>query len=493
MVQVVIDRPTDAAADTAAERSTLGSRAPALSTRLQLLGWYMALLAVALIAGLLLQRAILLAQLNDDGNARLHQEVEELQQLSTGRDPNTGQPFGTDVTAIFDTFLRRNIPVDGEAFFTFIDRKPYASTVAPLQLLDDPGVVAAWATVASPSQAELPTTAGPVRYLAVPLLAENGPGGVFVVAVFLQSEYAEVNQVLQIGGVVYGSIFVVASILAWFAAGRVLRPIRLLTEAAREIEDDNWSRRIPVRGDDEIAQLTRTFNDMLDRLETAFVTQRQFIDDASHELRTPITIVRGHLEVMGDAPEERQEVKRLVIDELDRMSRMVDDLLLLARAEQRDFLDLHPIDVFELTEEVAAKAAGLSSAHEWSIESNVPVVVVADRQRMTQALMNLARNAVEHSAAGTQIAFGSAVAGDEVRFWVRDQGEGIAAADLERIFDRFSRGGTGRRRSDGAGLGLAIVKTIVEAHGGRVTVASAPLAGSTFSIVLPASGRHGGG
>jgi len=492
MAQVVIDSPAASAVAPTAEPSTLSGRGPALSTRLQLLGWYMALLAVALIAGLLLQRAILLAQLNDDVNAQLRQEVEELQQLSTGRDPNTGQPFGTDVAAIFDTFLRRNIPVDSEAFFTFVDGKPYASTVTPLQLLDDPSAVAAWATVASPTQAELPTTAGPVRYLAVPLLAESGPNGVFVVGVFLQSEYAEVNQVLQTGGVVYGSIFVIASILAWFAAGRVLRPIRLLTDAAREIEDDNWSRRIPVRGDDEIAQLTRTFNDMLDRLETAFTTQRRFIDDASHELRTPITIVRGQLEVMGDTPEERQEVRRLVIDELDRMARMVDDLLLLARAEQPDFLNLHPIDVFELTEEVAAKAAGLSSAHDWHVESNVPAVVVADRQRLTQVLINLARNAVEHSAPGTRIAFGSRVAGPEVQFWVHDQGEGIAAADLERIFDRFARGRTGRRRSDGAGLGLAIVKTIVEAHGGRVAVASASTVGSTFSIVLPASGWDGG-
>jgi two-component system OmpR family sensor kinase len=462
-------------------------QAPALSTRLQLLGWYMVLLAVALAAGLLLQRTILVAQVNDDINAQMRQEVEELNQLSNGRDPNTGQPFGNNVTAIFDTFLRRNIPVESEALFTVVDGQPYASSVTPLQLLEDHAVVARWAATSMPTQTELETSAGRVRYLAVPVLADDGPGGVFIVAFFLESRYAQVNQVLQTGAIIYGSIFVVASVFAWFAAGRVLRPIRLLTDAARSIKDDNWSRRIEVRGVDEIAQLAQTFNDMLDRLENAFVTQRRFIDDASHELRTPITIIRGHLEVMGAGAAERDDVKRLVVDELDRMSRMVDDLLLLARAEHPDFIDLHPIDVLDFTHEVGAKASALSAERDWRVGDTAEVVIAADPQRLTQALMNLARNAVEHSAAGSRITFGSRVEGHDIHFWVRDEGEGIPRAELDLIFDRFSRGTTSRRRSEGAGLGLAIVKTIAQAHGGRVEVMSAPAQGSTFSIFLPAT------
>jgi signal transduction histidine kinase len=414
--------------------------------------------------------------------------VQELEQLSTGRDPNTGAPFGNDIEAIFNTFLRRNIPVDGEALFTLVDGRPHRATASPVDLFADRAVMAQWAAVTDVTQAEIDTSEGRVRYLAVPVLAEDSRRGVFVVAIFLRGERQEIDQVVQTGGIVYGSIFMVASVVVWFAAGRVLRPVRLLTEAARSIEDDNWSQRIPVNGDDEIAQLAATFNDMVDRLETAFVTQRRFIDDAGHELRTPITIIRGHLELEGDDPSERAEVKRLVMGELDRMSRMVEDLLLLAKAGHPDFLDAHPIDVGDFTEEIAVKASALSSERQWTLEDSAAVVMVADRQRLTQAMMNLAQNAVEHSEAGSAISIGSHAAGEIVRFWVRDEGVGIAARDRERIFERFARGPGGPRRSDGAGLGLSIVKAIAEGHGGQVELVSAPGRGSIFSLALPMSG-----
>jgi signal transduction histidine kinase len=322
----------------------------------------------------------------------------------------------------------------------------------------------------------------------VPVVADEGPSGLFVVAIFLRGDREQVDRALQTGGIVYGSIFIVASVVAWFAAGRVLQPVRLITEAARTIEDDNWSQRIPVKGDDEIAHLAATFNDMIDRLETAFVTQRRFIDDAGHELRTPITIIRGHLELMGDDPRERAEVKYLVMDELDRMSRIVEDLLLLARAEHPGFLDEHPLDVSEFTEEVLAKASALSSERIWVLEETAPVVMLGDRGRLTQAMMNIARNAVEHSETGSSIYIGSHCADALVNFWVRDEGTGIVPADKERIFERFARGRGGMRRSDGAGLGLAIVKAIAEGHGGEVQLSSAPGLGSTFTLVLPLYG-----
>ena len=463
-------------------------RRPASSARLHILGWYMALLAVTLLLSLLLWRTILLAQLSDEIDAQLRQEVAELAQLSTGRDPNTGEHFGQDVAAIFDTFLNRNIPASDEAFFTLIDGIPYASTVPPLQLFDDPDIVAAWAAITEPTQAEIDTPGGRVRYLAVPVVAEDGRQGLFVVAHFMEGTHARLDRNIQTGGVIFGSVFVVVSVLAWFAAGQVLRPIKVLTEAARHVQDTDWSERIPIKGDDEIARLTRTFNDMLERLESAFVTQRRFIDDASHELRTPITIIRGHLEVMGEGAAEWDEVKHLVIDELDRMSRMVEDLLLLARAEHPDFLDAHPIDVGELTSEIAAKIAALSGEREWRMEEAAPVVMVADRHRLTQAMMNLARNAVEHSEAGSTITLGSRSQDTSVLFWIRDEGEGIPPDEQELIFQRFSRGRQGRRSSEGAGLGLAIVKMITEAHDGSVAVTSTPGQGSTFSLLLPVSG-----
>jgi two-component system, OmpR family, sensor kinase len=226
-----------------------------------------------------------------------------------------------------------------------------------------------------------------------------------------------------------------------------------------------------------------TFNAMLDRLEAAFEAQRELVDDAGHELRTPITIIRGHLELLSDDPEERDETLRLVMDELDRMGRMVEDLLLLAKAEQADFLHLQPVDVDEFIEDIAAKAEALGDRG-WDIEMNAPVVMLADRQRITQAMMNLCRNAVEHTPDDTLVRIGSRLSGDYVWLWVTDDGDGIDPADRGRIFQRFARGASGPR-SDGAGLGLSIVAAIAEAHGGHVRVHSLPGEGATFTLILP--------
>jgi signal transduction histidine kinase len=223
---------------------------------------------------------------------------------------------------------------------------------------------------------------------------------------------------------------------------------------------------------------------MLDRLEEAFKTQRRFIDDAGHELRTPITIIQGQLEVLEDDPEERAKTLEIVMDELDRMSRFVNDLLLLARAERPDFLNLETIDVEMISRELLAKASSLAP-RAWSMEGVGKGRVVMDRQRVTQAVMQLAHNAAQHTEEGSEIALGSAVVDGEARFWVKDSGPGIPARDQADIFDRFRRGSRGRKTSEGAGLGLSIVKAIAEAHHGRVELESRPGAGATFAVVIP--------
>jgi two-component system OmpR family sensor kinase len=157
-------------------------------------------------------------------------------------------------------------------------------------------------------------------------------------------------------------VLILASLLAWVVAGRVLAPLRLLGDTARSIGESDLTRRIPVEGDDELVDLARTFNEMLGRLEEAFASQKAFISDAGHELRTPITIIRGHLEVMGDDPDERRETLELVSDELGRMSRLVNDLLLLAKANRPDFLEPQTIDLDDLTRELFAKASALADA-----------------------------------------------------------------------------------------------------------------------------------
>jgi two-component system, OmpR family, sensor kinase len=450
---------------------------------MRILGWYVTLLAVALVAALLLQRAFLLAQVSSDVDQALDQEVGELRQLAAGIDPETSEPFAGDVAAIFDIFLARNVPLEGEAIVTLVAGRPYKSDLAGSALATG-DLVGAWGLVTAPVRDEVGTEGGPLRYLAVPLVFGDETLGVFVVAVFMEGRLDAVDDAVKLAALLYGSIFLLASALAWVAAGVILRPLRTLTETARSITDTDWSARIPVEGDDEIAELGLTFNSMLDRLEQAFGTQRRFADDAGHELRTPITVIRGNLEVMGDDPTDRAQTLALVMDELDRMARIVDDLLVLAKAEQPDFIEVHPVDLAELTADLAIKGAALDG-RPWQVDHAQEAVVEADRQRLTQAMMNLMRNAVEHSAASTQVAIGSSVAEGTARIWVRDEGEGIPPADQARLFDRFSRGRTGRRATGGAGLGLAIVKTIAEAHGGRVEVESVPGSGSTFTLVIP--------
>jgi signal transduction histidine kinase len=243
-----------------------------------------------------------------------------------------------------------------------------------------------------------------------------------------------------------------------------------------------------VKGSDEVAVLAQTFNNMLDRLAEAFGTQRRFVDDAGHELRTPITIVRGHLELMGDDPDDRAQTIALVIGELDRMDRIVDDLQLLTSARRPDFVQAGPVDLAELTEEIHANATALAD-RDWRLEAVGEGWFLLDRQRVTQAMMQLASNAARHTPGGP-ISIGSSSTDEGVRLWVRDEGPGIDDATRGRIFERFSRG-DGPRHTEGAGLGLAIVKAIAEAHGGSVSVESASGGGSIFTIVLPAPNADG--
>lgn len=226
---------------------------------------------------------------------------------------------------------------------------------------------------------------------------------------------------------------------------------------------------------------------MLDRLEEAFAAQQRFLDDASHELRTPITVIRGHLELMGDDPDDRARTLDIVVDELARMDRIVGDLVLLARAERPDFLWPEEIDVSDLVMDVVAKASALGERR-WVVEGLVEQSVMGDGQRLTQALMQLAANAVRHTTIGNRISIGATIAGDRLELAVSDEGAGIAEADRAGIFDRFGRAGyrgDGGRRGEGAGLGLTIVSSIAHAHGGRVMLDSELGKGSTFTLNLP--------
>ncbi len=460
--------------------------------RTRILAAFVVLLAFSTLLSVLAIRQLLIVRTADRVDAALTQEVEEFRTLVRGRDPATGQLFRGRLNLIFDTYFRRNVPGEGETLIAYLDGKRYSVETGgrggtfPIEDRETQ-----WAALERAERGDLETAVGTVRYLAVPISGSRGVRGVFVVAASLTSERDEVEDAVRLAALVLLSVLLIASTLAWVVAGRVLAPLRQLSDTARSITESDLSRRIAVSGHDEIGDLGRTFNAMLDRLEAAFASQRAFVSDASHELRTPITIVRGHLELLGDDPDERSETVALVTDELDRMSRFVDDLLLLAKSDRDDFLRIADVELGALTDELVEKASALGE-RDWRLESRGEAVLVADRQRLTQAVIGLAQNAVEHTVSGESIWLGSDVRHGEARLWVRDAGPGIAPEDQERIFERFARASDSRRRSEGAGLGLAIVRAIADAHGGRVDVSSRPGRGATFTLTIPMDGRGAG-
>jgi two-component system, OmpR family, sensor kinase len=458
------------------------------SFRVRVLAGYVGLLAAATILSLFIAREALERRLDQRIDEALVQESRELRQLADGNDPETGAPFAGDVRRIFEVFVDRNVPSRNEAFLTFVDGQPFLRSrqVVPYRLDQDPELVSRWSALTESERGSVETSSGSVEYMAVPLVGHGVTRGIFVAAIFRDRESGEVDDALRVAAGVGLGMLLVGSVLAWLLADRVLRPVKAVTETARSISGGDLSRRIPVSGHDEIAELAATFNEMLARLQTAFEAQQRFVDDAGHELRTPITIVRGHLELVEDDPEERRETLALVMDELDRMARIVNDLLTLAKWEQPDFLSPAPLEVGALVDDVLAKASALGPRN-WQLDSMADATIVADRQRLTQALMQLAQNAVQHTGEGDEIGLGAYVGDGQARLWVRDSGPGVPFDEQKRVFDRFYRADE-ERRSEGAGLGLSIVQAIAHAHGGRVELSSVPGSGATFTLVLPLAG-----
>lgn len=445
------------------------------------------LLAIAAVVSTLALRQILLDRVDDRVAAGLSQEVAEFRRFAADpRNAGAGQPATADVRRLFDLFLARDVPDRGEATFTFVGDRPYRSN-ADLDTSEEllSGVRALGAGDAV-RRGDLATPAGEIRYLAVPVRSDGRRVGTFVVTSALGEERDEVSDAVRVAAAISLAVLLGVSALVFLIVGRILKPLRALGETARSIDTDReLTRRIEVSGDDELADLGLAFNAMLDRLETAFELQREFVSDAGHELRTPITIIRGHLQLLAEHPTEQRETLAIVGDELDRMSRFVEDLLTLAKARRPDFLLLADVDLDLLSEELLDKARAIAPRR-WRLERVGIGLIRADRQRLTQAVTNLAQNAVEHTAEGEEIVLGSELREGEARLWVADHGPGIPESEQAAVFERFKRLDGARRGSEGAGLGLAIVRSIARAHGGEVTLESEPGRGSRFTITIPA-------
>lgn len=272
----------------------------------------------------------------------------------------------------------------------------------------------------------------------------------------------------------------------WWLVGRALRPVESVRARVAQIHADRLNERVPVPpSHDEVARLASTMNEMLDRLEAGQLTQRSFVSDASHELRSPLAVLRASLDVAGATPTEERwrETREVMRAEVVRMSRLVDDLLLLAKIDDQGLPRV--VGEVDLDDLLGEEVRRLRNRGDISVDASiVPTRVVGDRIRLSQAVRNLVENAV--GASRGRIAVAVSASGTDALLVVEDDGDGIAVADRVRVFDRFVRLDSSRSRdSGGSGLGLAIVREIIEGHGGTVTVEDSPLGGARLSVRLP--------
>lgn len=289
------------------------------------------------------------------------------------------------------------------------------------------------------------------------------------------------------------ALFFLSLAVGWLVSGRMLRPIGQITAAVRRIQTSDLSQRINLGGpDDELRRLADTFDEMLGRVDDAFEGQRQFIHEASHELRNPLAVIRTNLEVTLSDPdvsvEELRRTAEVVERSTERMTRLVDDLLVYARKGTLS-ITRDPVDVGALIMEAAdefAVTADLAGIH-MAREATSGLWVLGDRLALRQALANLLANAVRYTPAGGSIRVRAGRESAWIWMSVEDQGPGIAVADQDRVFQRFWRGDPQEGREQGrSGLGLTIVRQIAEAHGGEAKLASVLGQGSAFALWLPA-------
>ena len=330
------------------------------------------------------------------------------------------------------------------------------------------------------------TSAGIYRYIAAPITVAGDPTrAVFVMGASVDHALAPVySQATTYALVSLLTFFVVVS-LGWFVSGRLLWPIVVLTRTAERITSRSRSDRVPDGGNDDLSRLGRVMNSMLDRLDAELVRQRQLLDDVRHELNTPLTIVRGHLELVDvHDPVRVAATKELSIDELSRMADLVSDLTRLAESENAS-LNLEILDVSILTHSIHEKVSTLKG-HRWVIGHVGEGSAEIDRSKITEAWLQLLENADKYAPPLSTITLGSTEHGDCWQLWVLDEGPGVPDDARERIFERFGRVSS-HRGVRGSGLGLPIVRAIAQAHGGDVTVQPVGT-GSRFTITIPKSG-----
>jgi two-component system OmpR family sensor kinase len=346
----------------------------------------------------------------------------------------------------------------------------------------------------------LPSRDGELDYRV--LVFRPPDGNYRVVAAPLVDVDETVSDLVQTFVITAVVVLVLGAGAVWFVVRRGLRPADRMIDTASAIAAGDLSQRVEARDDGtELGRLGAALDDMLAQLEAAFTEREeskarleQFVADASHELRTPVTAIRGYAELYRNgglrSAEELERAMSRIEGESARMGRLVDDLLTLARLDEHQPLEVTEVDLVQLAADAVADAQAVDPERSVVLDADDPVRVDADERRLRQVLANLLTNARVHTPPGTSIRVGVATDGSSARIMVTDDGPGIDADDRRRIFERFYRADPSRSRArGGSGLGLSIVAAVVAAHDGRVSVDSTPGAGATFTVELPAPQR----
>ena len=334
-----------------------------------------------------------------------------------------------------------------------------------------------------------------LRVLSVPLVSPRGPAGVLQIALTLNLLDATERTLATVLVTLAILSMALAALAGWLITGQALEPLASATQVAMRItRADDLSRRIPLSGSEseEVAQLISAFNETLSRLESLFNTQRRFLTDVSHELRTPLTVIKGEVSLMRRIGQVDEESIASVEGEVDRLTRLVGDLLLLAQAESgRLPMDMRPIELDTILLEVFQQMRTLAGEKlRLKISEIDQIQITGDRDRIKQVLVNLVSNAIQYTPSGGSVTLSLGKVDSQARLLISDTGPGIPAQDLPHIFERFYRGERSRKRTPGSqtsgfGLGLSIAYWIVRNHGGSIEVNSKEGQGTTFCVWLP--------